>query len=180
MDLGEDKEVLLRAGRMNLPFGLRGIEHTLFIHSPAALPGSGVRDDINQGQETGLSLAYNGEKLRGEAMAIVANYQVSPDAFRERGYSAYLEWAANERLAVGASSLVTHAAQDVYLEKPLWRQAHGLFGRWSPWEPLAVLAEVDPPRRLRRAGSHRRSGQPRTRATRACCRPISRHGKGST
>lgn len=142
-DLGADKQFLLRAGRMNLPFGLRGIEHTLFIRSPAAFPGSGVRDDINQGQETGLSLAYNGEKIRGEAMLIAGNFQVRPDDFRERGYSAYVEWAATERLAVGASSLVTHAEDDLYLSKPLWRQAHGLFGRWSPWEPLALLSEVD-------------------------------------
>ena len=143
LDLGEDKQLLLRVGRINLPFGLRGIEHTLFIRSPPALPGSGVRDDINQGQETGLSLAYNGDKIRGEAMLIAGNYQVSPDDFRERGYSGYVEWAATERLALGASSLITHADLDLYLDKPLWRQAHGLFGRWSPWEPLALLSEVD-------------------------------------
>jgi hypothetical protein len=143
VDIGEDKQFLLRAGRMNIPYGLRTIEHTMFIHSPPALAGSGVRDDTNQGQEMGVSLAYTGDKLRGEAMAIVGNYQISPDAYRERGYSAYLEWAVYERLAIGVSSLVTHADRDVYYSTPLWRQSHGVFGRWSPWGPLAILGEAD-------------------------------------
>ena len=143
VDLGEDRQLLLRVGRINLPYGLRGIEHTLFIHSPPALAGSGVRDDTNDGQETGLALAYNGDKIRGEAMVIAGNYQVSADDYRERGYSGYVEWAANERLALGASTLITHAGRDLYFSTPLWRQAHGVFGRWSPWGPLALLGEAD-------------------------------------
>ncbi len=36
------------------------------------------------------------EKLRFEVMAIAGNYQIEPDAYRERGYSGYVEFAAWE------------------------------------------------------------------------------------
>jgi hypothetical protein len=135
--------MLLRFGRMNLPFGLRTIEHTMFIHSPNAFPGSGTRDDISSGQEDGASLWFGGEKLRGELMAIAGNYQINPDQYRERGYSGYLEYAPSDRATVGLSSLVTHANRDLYVGADLWRQAHGLFARFVPTKPIVVLAELD-------------------------------------
>lgn len=141
--LGSDDEVLVRAGRMNVPYGIRSIEHTLFIHSPQVVRGGGVRDDLNDGQQHGVSISYVGDAVRGELMAILGNYQLSPDVFRERGYSGYLEWAPGGNLALGASSLVTHTNRDIYYAVPMWRHAHGVFARYSPWDPLTLLSEVD-------------------------------------
>jgi len=136
VDLGEDRNWLLRAGRMNLPFGIRSIEHTMWVRSQTLT-------DIDDGQEDGVSLAYNGDKWRGEAMAIAGNYQVNPDAYRERGYSAYAEWDPSTVFAAGATSLVTYAERDIELQTQIIRHAHGLFARWVPFPMLVVLSETD-------------------------------------
>jgi len=136
VDFGEDHQVLLRAGRMNLPFGLRLIEHTAWVRAS-------TRTDINAAQQHGVALSYSGESLRGEAMFIAGNFQLHPDEYRERGYSAYLEYAVTERAAVGVSSLLTHAKRDLTRQTPLWRHAHGLFARYSPVQPLVLSAESD-------------------------------------
>jgi len=133
---GPDDSLLVRAGRIDLPFGLRQIEHTLFVRAS-------TRTDLNDTQQHGVSLAYNGERVRAELMGILGNYQLSPDAFRERGYSGYVEVSPLDGAAFGASSLVTHAARDVFLRLPNTRQAHGLFARVSPVQPLVLLAEAD-------------------------------------
>jgi hypothetical protein len=131
-----DQTMLVRAGRMNVPFGLRNIEHTSWVRSE-------TRSDVNQAQQHGIAFAAGSELLRGEVMAILGNYQVNPDRFRERGYSAYAELFAAERIAVGLSSKVTHVAEDPFLFSPVTRQAHGPFARWVPTKPLVVLAEGD-------------------------------------
>ncbi len=136
VDLGAHDEFLLRAGRMNLPFGMRSIEHTFWVRN--------VTDtDINDAQQDGLALAYNAGRWRAEAMLIAGNFQVKPDTFRERGYSAYLEYALLRRLAVGASSKITHANTDLILASEAIRQDHGIFARWSPWTPLVLMGEGD-------------------------------------
>ena len=132
----EDGSWLLRAGRLNLPYGLRIIDHTLYVRAATAT-------DINATQEHGVAFAYSGEKLRAEVMGVLGNYQISPDAFRQRGYSGYAEWAFTTRAALGVSSLITHSADDVLLRAATTRQAHGLFARWSPFDKLALLAEAD-------------------------------------
>ena len=132
----DDDAYLVRAGRINLPFGLRIIEHNTFVRQA-------TRTDINDTQQHGVSFAYSGELIRGELMGILGNYQLSPDAYRERGYSGYAELKAAERVAVGLSSLVTHAQRDVYLQTADTRQAHGMFARVSPWSTLVLLAEAD-------------------------------------
>ncbi len=126
----------LRAGRMNLPYGLRIIEHDTWVRAQ-------TRTDINDQQQHGVAFAFDNHLVRAELMGILGNYQVSPDAFRERGYSAYAEVTPAAGYAVGASSLVTHAAEDIVLHVANTRQAHGLFARVAPWAPLAVLAEGD-------------------------------------
>jgi len=136
IDLGEDNSWLLRAGRMNLPYGLRIMEHTMWVRTL-------TRTDINAAQQHGAALSYVGTNLRAELMGIVGNLQVSPDAYRERGYSGFLEIAVRENLAVGASSSITHAAQDADLLTPLWRHAHGLFGRYAPVGWVTLLSEAD-------------------------------------
>jgi len=133
-DLDQDKQWLVRAGRMNLPFGNRSIEHTLFVRSQTLT-------DTNEDQQDGVSVAMNVDKFRGELMAIAGNYNVNPDEFRQRGYCGFIEWSPMLKTAVGVSSMITHADKDVQLLTPAWRQAHGVFGRWSPHEALVVLAE---------------------------------------
>jgi hypothetical protein len=131
-----DDALLLRAGRINLPFGIRSIEHTLFVRRA-------TRTDLNDTQQHGVALAYDGSGIRAELMAIAGNYQIRPDAYRERGYSLSAEYAALDTLAVGVSSLATHAARDLYVKTANTRQAHGIFARYSPWRPLALLGEGD-------------------------------------
>ena len=127
---------ILRAGRMNLPFGIRSIEHTLWVRQS-------TQTDINDMQEHGVALAYNTQKIRGEIMGILGNYQISPDAYRQRGYSATLEAVPVSGLAIGASSLLTHVSEDFRLRVENLHQAHGLFVRASPVAPLVILAEGD-------------------------------------
>jgi hypothetical protein len=136
VDIGQDRNWQLRAGRMNMPFGIRSVEHTLWVRST-------TRTDTNVSGQHGASLAYNGAELRGELMLIAGNFQVAPDDFRERGYSGFVEYAATPHLAFGASSLVARAQKDLYSQKSLVRHAHGVFGRYAPLKPLVLLAEAD-------------------------------------
>jgi hypothetical protein len=131
-----DDAVLLRAGRINLPFGVRSIEHTLFVRQA-------TQTDLNDTQEHGIAIAGRGHGFRGELMGIAGNYQLSPDAFRERGYTGYGEWSPTSHWAFGVSSLITHAAEDVLLRAATTRQAHGFILRGSPFEALAILGEAD-------------------------------------
>ncbi|MBX3197398.1 MAG: hypothetical protein KF850_01525 [Labilithrix sp.] len=136
MVFGDDEAFLVRAGRMNLPFGLRILEHTTFVRSA-------TRTDINAAQQHGVALAYNKDGWRGEAMAILGNFQLRPDALRDRGASAYLEKSFLPNLAVGATSLVTHAELDLAARTSAFRQAHGLFGRYAPAKPVVIMLEAD-------------------------------------
>lgn len=131
-----DKAVVIRAGRLTLPFGLRNNEHPSFVRAV-------TRTDINVDQQHGLAVAYNTDGWRGEVMAIAGNFQVRPDAYRERGYSAFVEWSPMATAAVGVSSLVTRADKDIDVAVPLLRQAHGVFARVSPVPWLALLGEAD-------------------------------------
>jgi hypothetical protein len=131
-----DDAVLIRGGRINVPFGLRNIEHTSWVRSE-------TRTDFDEDQEHGVAVAYSSDRLRGEIMGIAGNFQVSPDAYRERGYSAFGEFAALSRLALGASSLITEAQADILTLKKTTRQAHGAFVRAAPWRALALLGEFD-------------------------------------
>jgi hypothetical protein len=127
---------LVRAGRMNLPFGVRNVEHTLWVRRA-------TRTDINDGQQHGASVAYNGEKLRGEVMGIAGNYQVGPDAYRERGWVGFAEYALGERWAVGANTLGTWALRDKATGVTTHRQAHGLMLRGAVIEQVVLLAEAN-------------------------------------
>lgn len=128
--------VTVRAGRLNVPFGIRSVEHTFWVRQQ-------TRTDINDTQQDGLAVAYSSRWIRGEAMGIAGNYQLSPAARREHGYSAYLEVDPRPWAGVGVSSLVTHSDLDMNLHVPNTRQAHGVFGRISPVTPLVLLSEFD-------------------------------------
>jgi len=131
-----DDAVMVRAGRMNLPFGLRNNEHTSYVRQL-------TRTDVNTGQQVGASASYNSDTLRGELMGIAGNFQIGPDVYRERGYSAFAEYSLSHAAFLGLSSLITYAGADVSSTLPTTRHAHGLFGRFAPTEKLALLAEAD-------------------------------------
>ncbi len=132
-----DGQVTLRAGHMNLPFGIRIPEHTMWVRQI-------TRTDRESAQQDGAAIAYNGEKLRGEVMAIAGNYQIRPDKYRERGYSLYAEYLTGTRTAIGISSLVTSAKEDrISLERSVVRQSHGAFVRTAFTDSITLLAEAD-------------------------------------
>jgi len=132
-----DGAMTLRAGHMNLPFGIRMPEHTMWVRQATLT-------DRESAQQDGVAFAYNGEKLRGEVMAILGNYQVNPDKYRQRGYSLYAEYLVGSQTGVGVSSMVTKAKKDrITLEEDPLRQAHGVYVRSALTEDLVLLAEAD-------------------------------------
>jgi hypothetical protein len=134
---GIGDSVLVRAGRMNMPFGIRNVEHTFWTRNL-------TRTSINDDQQHGVAAAFASDAFRGELMGILGNFQLRPDVFRERGYSAYFEWLATPKLALGASSLITHRDLDPQFSRETWRHAHGGFVRWATdWKPLVLLSESD-------------------------------------
>ena len=136
VDLGADKSWLLRAGRMNLPYGIRSIEHELWARQELGV-------DINSAQQHGAALSYSGDKLRGEVMLIAGNFQVAPDAYRDRGYSAFLEWTQAPNATAGISSKLTRAEIDSRWAVPTVRQAHGVFGRYALGKSTVFSGQVD-------------------------------------
>jgi len=131
-----DDAVLVRAGRIALPFGLRNLEHTTWVRSE-------TRTDINQAQQHGVAVAYTGERVRAELMGIVGNLQQGPTSSYSRGYAGYAELILAPRYALGVSSTVTYAEKDTTTSVATSRQAHGAFARLAPFSKLAVLAELD-------------------------------------
>ncbi|MEZ4227436.1 MAG: hypothetical protein R3B13_41240 [Polyangiaceae bacterium] len=136
--MGAQHEWVVRAGRLNLPFGLRIPEHFMWVRDS-------TRTDRDSDQQHGVAIAYGGQSVRGEVMGIAGNYQVNPDRYRERGYSGYAELSVTPGATVGLSSLVTVAQADrVSLEQSATtRGAHGAFTRLVLAEPLVLLAEAD-------------------------------------
>jgi len=138
VDLDEDRTMLLRAGRIPIPFGIRNDEHDLLVRSTGT-----TRTNINESQQHGVALNYNGSVVRAELMALLGNYQLN-EAFRERGYAGYLEVLVAQSMAVGASSMVTYAKNDLVSQAPSTiRQVHGAFARLCPTEPLVLMIEAD-------------------------------------
>lgn len=130
------KGLTVRAGRMNLPFGIRTEDHIVYVRSAT---GTTINDD----QQVGLAVAYGTRKLRAEVMGIAGNFQVRPDDFRKRGYSGFVGYALNKRAEIGVSSLTTIAALDTDTLAPRTYMAHGVFTRLSPFERFSIVAEAD-------------------------------------
>ena len=130
------KGLTIRAGRMNLPFGIRTEDHVLFVRSATSTT-------INDDQQVGLAVAYGNKKMRGEIMGIAGNFQVSPDDFRKRGYSAFFALTPSKKLEIGVSSLFTRSALDTETLAPRTFLSEGLFLRTAPIPPLAIMAEGD-------------------------------------
>jgi hypothetical protein len=133
----DDSQITVRAGHLNLPFGIRIPEHTMWVRQA-------TRTDRESAQQDGVAVSFNGEFLRGEIMAIAGNYQVRPDKYRERGYSLYAEYLVSARTALGVSSLVTSAKEDrVSLDPNVVRQVHGVMVRSAFSDQFTLLAEAD-------------------------------------
>ena len=128
--------VLVRGGRINLPFGLRNIEHSSFVRAA-------TRTDINEDQQAGIAVAITKDDWRAEGMAILGNYSLRPDALRERGFAGYVETALSPTVAVGLSALATRADAALETRLPSLRQAYGLTARAAPWTPLVFSLELD-------------------------------------
>lgn len=130
------KGLLVRGGRLALPFGIRSEEHLLFARAA-------TETDANDDQQLGIDAVYGGKKFRAEIMGILGNMQVSPDVFRERGYSFAGGYSPTRRVEVGVSSLLAHSVLDPATLTERIRQAYGLFARVSPKERVGVFAEAD-------------------------------------
>jgi hypothetical protein len=136
-EIEPDLGLVARAGRMNVPFGIRSVEHTLWARS---LTDTNINDD----QQYGVALAFEPEPVRGEVMLLLGNYQLRPDEYRERGVSGFVEWSPVHGLGFGLSELSTHRELDQTFLLETWRHQFGAFGRWAtPWQPLLVLGEAD-------------------------------------
>jgi hypothetical protein len=132
-----DSKYTVRAGRLNLPFGIRIPEHTMWVRED-------TRTDRESDQQHGAAIAYNTDIAHAEGMLILGNYQVNPDEVRERGYSFYFEITAASRAAIGVSSLYTYAKRDrISLEGNVARGAHGAYTRIAIADPFALLGEMD-------------------------------------
>ena len=127
-------DLILRAGRMALPFGNRILEHSAWARTS-------TRTDINADQQHGVNAHYGKGDWRAEVMGIAGNLQLSPAGYRERGYSGLVEYSIGPKLVVGASSLLTVAELDIQTLEPRTLQAHGLQVRSSPVQGLAILGE---------------------------------------
>jgi hypothetical protein len=121
---------------MNMPFGLRNNEHLTWVRNL-------TRTDINVMQQVGVSALYNSDNMRGEAMALLGNFSVGPDIYRERGYVAFGEYSLRPNMFLGLSSLIAHADADVQTTLSTTRHAHGLMYRWAPSDIVALMAEAD-------------------------------------
>jgi hypothetical protein len=131
-------ELQVRGGRLNLPFGVRIPEHTMWVRQA-------TRTDRESAQQHGVSVNYTIDQLRFELMGIAGNYQVHPDKFRERGYSGYFEYFPNPKTGLGVTSLVTVSKTDPITksEAKSTRQVHGAMARAGLSDRVALVAEFD-------------------------------------
>jgi hypothetical protein len=131
------ERVMVRAGRMNLPFGIRTPEHTLWVRSE-------TQTDRESDQQHGASVVYAAGSFRGELMLSIGNLQLPDSRPLERGYSGYAEYVLTPRFALGLSSQLLVADRELNVDQGAYfRQGHGLTVRYVPWKPLVVLAEAD-------------------------------------
>lgn len=132
-----DSPLLVRAGRIGLPFGLRVPEHTQWVRDATLT-------DRESDQQHGVALAYWGGSFHGELMAVAGNFQLREADTRELGYAGFLEYLFDSRMALGVSSQYLFSKVGLYSHLPdAGRQAHGLTCRYSPFHMLVVMAEAD-------------------------------------
>ncbi len=133
-----DQGTVLRLGRLNLPFGQRIPEHVMWVRTA-------TETDRESAQQHGVALAFTRKRWRSELMGIAGNYQVNPDAFRQRGYAGYAEYLISPTFGLGVSSMWTKARRDRVLltSTGYVRNAHGITARAGIARKVAILAEMD-------------------------------------
>lgn len=133
-----DGDALVRAGRLYMPFGLRNIEHNSWVRSA-------TKTDINQNQQHGVSYYWSNGVYRAEAMAVLGNFQLRPDEFRERGVVAYVERRISGKQAFAVQMQALRSASDALTLSggSLTRQSYGAFYRLVPHERVALMAEAN-------------------------------------
>jgi len=145
----DDNKLYLLGGRLNLPFGLRNVEHNSFVRAA-------TRTDTNSSQQYGGEVVWDAPGIRAAVMGIAGNLLIRDPSYREYGYSGYVEGAFSNAFTLGLSSLVTHAdlglsqiANPLLFPDPFFgasnalRQAHGLFSRWHVGGPWVLMAEAN-------------------------------------
>jgi hypothetical protein len=145
----DDNKLYFLGGRMNLPFGLRNVEHNSLVRSS-------TRTDTDSYQQYGGQVVWDAPNVRAALMGIAGNFLLRQPEYREVGYSGYVEGAFSNSFTLGLSSLATHAdlglgsisnpyvfADPFFNASDVWRQAHGLFSRWHVGGPWVLLAEAD-------------------------------------
>lgn len=126
-----DGAVLVRAGRLALPFGLRNNEHTAWVRSLTLT-------DTNVHQKLGAAISVLAGQLRLEVMGIAG---ATLPSVNEAGYSALAEWRLAPTTTLGLSSLFASRPVDVGATNG--RHAHGAFLRATLLPSLVLLAEAD-------------------------------------
>ena len=121
-----------------MPYGLRNVEHTSWVRAA-------TRTDLNQHQQHGASLYWSNGAYRAEAMLVAGNFQLAPDALRERGFVGYVERRISGAQAVAVQAQVLRSAEAGLLgaSGSLLRQSYGGFYRVVPHAKVAVLAEAN-------------------------------------
>jgi hypothetical protein len=134
----QDGDALLRAGRMNLPFGLRNAEHNSWVRSE-------TRTDYNQQQQHGIAYYWGNGTYRAEGMLVEGNLQMHPERFRERGFVGYVErrFEGGQSLALQAQALHSQASTLATDGGGLTRQSYGAFYRVVPHDTVAIMAEAN-------------------------------------
>jgi hypothetical protein len=139
-------EALLRVGRLNLPFGVRIPEHTMWARES-------TRTDRESDQQHGASLTYSRGRWRTDTMIVIGNFQINPDRYRERGITTSIEYLVTPTLALGGSALVTRAQEDAFTQiNNSVRYAYGANGRYGLSRQVSLLGEFD---LLKEKGRHR-------------------------
>jgi hypothetical protein len=136
-------DLMVRAGRINLPFGIRTPDHTMWVRSETVT-------DRESDQQHGASIVYSSGHFRGELLGSIGNLQMDQE-FRGYGYSGYLEYSVDPDLALGVSSMLLYQQKDpltvreqiTTYQRAVLRHAHGVTARYSPFQDLVVLAEAD-------------------------------------
>ena len=122
------------AGRMNLPFGLRIIEHTSFVRAATgrtSTPPSSTACRSRGTSKAGGPRPWPSSELPG------------PAGRRPRARRRVLVERIDTNAAVGLSGLLTHQGYDPSVAAAAFRHAYGGFARYSPVKPLVVMAEAD-------------------------------------
>ena len=141
VDPGHDKQFLLRAGRIDIPSGIRQDEHDLLVRNTAT-----TRTNINESQQARRGLqAHRPRRSVARSWPSSATTRSTPTPSASARVLGFVELSLAQWAAVGAEQQGDVRAIVDYLDGTphTFRQVHGVFARLAPVEPLVILAEAD-------------------------------------